>query len=38
MAVKAYSLKEHGNAKLSTNFTVKEFTCKDGSDTQKAVL
>ena len=32
MAVKTYSLKEHGNTKLSTNFTVKEFACKDGSD------
>lgn len=32
MAVKIYSLKEHGNTKLSTNFTVNEFTCKDGSD------
>lgn len=32
MAVKTYSLKEHGNTKLSMNFTVKEFACKDGSD------
>lgn len=36
MAVKTYSLKEHGNTKLSTNFTVKEFARKDSSDTQKS--
>lgn len=27
-----YSLKKDGSNKLSTNFTVKEFACKDGSD------
>ena len=31
--VKTYSLKKDGNMKLSKNFTVKEFRCKDGSDT-----
>lgn len=30
--IKAYSLKKDGNKKLSTNFKVKEFACKDGSD------
>ena len=30
--IKAYSLKKDGNKKLSTNFRVKEFACKDGSD------
>ena len=33
MSVKTYSLKNDGNMKLSTNFAVKEFGCKDGSDT-----
>ena len=32
LAVKTYSLKKDGNKKLSDNFTVKEFACKDGSD------
>ena len=27
-----YSLKKDGNKKLSTNFKVNEFACKDGSD------
>lgn len=27
-----YSLKNDGNKRLSTNFKVKEFACKDGSD------
>ena len=30
--VKTYSVKAHGSTKLSTNFTVREFACKDGSD------
>ena len=30
--IKAYSLKKDGNIKLSLNFRVKEFACKDGSD------
>lgn len=30
--VKAYSKKKDGNVKLSANFKVKEFACKDGSD------
>lgn len=30
--VKAYSKKKNGNEKLSANFKVKEFACKDGSD------
>lgn len=29
----AYSKKKNGNRKLSNNFKVKEFACKDGSDT-----
>ena len=29
----AYSKKKNGNQKLSTNFKVKEFACKDGADT-----
>lgn len=33
MAVKTYSLASDGETKLSTNFKVKEFRCKDGSDT-----
>ena len=32
MAIKAYSKKKDGNKKLSTNFSVKEFACTDGSD------
>lgn len=32
MAVKTYSLKKHGNIKLSENFKVREFRCKDGTD------
>lgn len=32
MAVKTYSRKTSGNTKLSNNFLVKEFACKDGSD------
>jgi hypothetical protein len=32
MSVKTYSLKADGNKKLSANFTVSEFKCKDGSD------
>lgn len=31
--IKKYSLKKDGNLKLSENFKVKEFACKDGSDT-----
>lgn len=27
-----YSLKKDGNVKISANFTVKEFACKDGTD------
>lgn len=30
--VKTYSVKRQDNVKLSSNFTVKEFACKDGSD------
>lgn len=30
--VNVYSLKKDGNTKLSENFKVKEFKCKDGSD------
>lgn len=30
--IKNYSLKKHGNVKLSKNFTVCEFACSDGSD------
>lgn len=33
MAVKTYSLAKDGGKKLSENFTVKEFRCKDDSDT-----
>lgn len=32
MPVKIYSLKKDGAKKLSENFTVAEFACKDGSD------
>lgn len=31
--INAYSKAKDGTKKLSTNFTVKEFACKDGSDT-----
>jgi len=31
--VHTYSLAKDGQTKLSTNFSVKEFKCKDGSDT-----
>ena len=31
--VKTYSKAKNGNLKLSDNFTVREFACKDGSDT-----
>jgi len=30
--VKTYYVSTQGNTKLSTNFTVREFACKDGSD------
>ncbi len=30
--VKEYSLAKDGNTKISANFTVREFACKDGSD------
>ena len=30
--INAYSKAKDGGKKLSTNFTVKEFACKDGSD------
>ena len=30
--INAYSLKKDGSKKLSTNFRVREFACKDGSD------
>lgn len=32
MSVKTYSLKKDGATKLSANFRVREFRCKDGSD------
>lgn len=32
MSVKKYSLKKDGEKKLSKNFRVREFKCKDGSD------
>lgn len=32
MAVKTYSKKRNGSVKLSANFQIKEFACKDGSD------
>lgn len=32
MSVKTYSLKKDGNKKLSDNFIVSEFRCKDNSD------
>ena len=30
--INAYSKAKDGGKKLSTNFAVKEFACKDGSD------
>ena len=36
--VKTYSKSKDGNIKLSENFCVKEFACKDGSDTIKIDL
>ena len=36
--VKTYSKSKDGNIKLSENFCVKEFACKDGSDTLKIDL
>lgn len=36
--VKTYSKSKDGNIKLSENFSVKEFACKDGSDTIKINL
>lgn len=30
--INVYSLKKDGNLRLSLNFRVKEFACKDGSD------
>ena len=30
--VKEFSLKKDGELKLSENFKVKEFACRDGSD------
>ncbi len=38
MAVKTYSVKKDGSTKLSANFTVREFACKDGSDAVKIDL
>ena len=32
MSIRTYSLKKHGSTKLSEHFTVREFTCSDGSD------
>ena len=32
MAIQAYSKAKDGNKKLSTNFRVREFACKDGTD------
>lgn len=32
MSIKIYSLKKDGSKRLSQNFTVSEFACKDGSD------
>lgn len=33
MAIKQYSLKTDGTRKLSPSFTVREFRCRDGTDT-----
>lgn len=30
--IRAYSKAKHGNKKLSSNFSVREFACSDGSD------
>ena len=32
MTIKVYTKAKNGGAKLSANFRVKEFACKDGSD------
>ena len=32
MAIKTYSMKRDGNKKISNNFSVCEFACKDGND------
>ena len=32
MALEAYSLAKDGGRRLSANFTVREFACRDGSD------
>ena len=32
MALEAYSLAKDGGRRLSANFTVREFRCRDGSD------
>lgn len=32
MGIEAYSLTKNGTARLSQNFRVREFKCKDGSD------
>lgn len=32
LAIQAYSLAKDGNKKVSANFSVREFRCKDGSD------
>lgn len=32
MTIQTYSLKKDGDKKLSANFKVKEFACKDGAD------
>ena len=32
MAVQTFSLKKDGETKLTDNFKIKEFRCKDGSD------
>lgn len=32
MTIKVYSKAKDGNKKLSTNFRVREFACKDGTD------
>ena len=33
MAIKQYSLAKDGSRKLSPSFTVREFRCRDGTDT-----
>lgn len=33
ITIHSYSLKKHGEERLSQNFKVKEFACRDGSDT-----